>query len=137
MKKILFFAIIFAIYKANAANFQLLKENGQTTVVCRMDHANKIKLFRAIGVRYGDQIPTGIFLKNAEPGTEVLEYGDKITMASPNLQINKYQPFWLPQDQYDLTMERPDGSTLSFSFIRYDGVPCVLDWSELENALKK
>lgn len=83
------------------------------------------------------QAPYGLFLKDFEQGTKVNTDG-LITVVNDRLEKNGYQSLSLPKDEYTMTIQRPDGSTLSFQLITEVLPPsiCVLTWNELKNALQ-
>ena len=129
---------MFISMMANAGNFSVLTEHdGSKIIVCEMDNLSKVKAFHAMGLQFGDSYPARPILKNAFPGTKILVDDSEVASASPALAINGYQLFYLPQDEYIMTMLRPDGSKLKFPILIYHGTPCVLDHDELMTALAK
>jgi hypothetical protein len=125
----------------NAADFSVSKEqwNGKQTnyVICDVGQKDRLSMYQEMGVPYGDA-PYGIFLKNFEPGTKVSIDGTPVAEAVDNLAKNGYQQFYMPQDEYEMTIQKPDGSSLTFELLKYDGYHiCALSWGELKKALSK
>ncbi len=90
-----------------------------------------------MGIKYGDPYATSPVLKDAIPGTRVLIDWGAVATATPAITTNGYQRFYIPQDEYTMTMLQPDGSKLVFQILIYDGTPCVLNYDELKTALAK
>ncbi len=122
----------------NAGNFSVSTErDGSKMIICKMDYSSKITAFHAMGIKYGDPYPTSPVLKDAIAGTKVLVDDAEVTSATPAITTNGYQRFYVPQDEYTMTMLQPDGSKLVFPILIYNGTPCVLNYDELKTALAK
>jgi hypothetical protein len=134
VKKFYFLILLAYSGAVSARNFTLYKTGREIGVACSMDRAARIKLYRAIGLGYGDEPPKGVFLKNAIPGTKVLLDDDLMAEARAELAFHGYQSMWIPKNEWYVSLRRPDGATLQFWFLKVTG-PCVLEWDELSTAL--
>ena len=120
-----------------ANNFQTYDSNAGKGIECIMNQKGRLELDRAIGLKYGEKPPTCVFLKDAVAGTEVLLDDTKVSTATPSLSVNGYQAICIPQDEYNMTLKRPNGNKLQFSFLRSRGFACVLNWEEISKTLNK
>ena len=121
---------------ANAGNFSVSTErDGRKMIICEMDNSSKITAFHAMGIVFGDLYATSPILKDAIAGTKVLVDEAEVTSAIPEIARNGYQRFYVPQDEYTMTLLRPDGAKLVFPILIYTGTPCVLNYDELKAAL--
>ncbi len=140
MKKVAaILSLVMISLSAKAGNFSV-SNDGSKMIICQMDSITKKNVASALGLAPGDTLDSSILmgmpiLKNAIPGTKVLVDGDPVSEAIPGLTKNGYQGFFIPQDQYSMTLLRPDGSKLNFDILVYHGTSCVLDYNELKSAL--
>jgi len=120
-----------------AANFSVLEENGEKIVVCSMNKASKIALYQDLGLKYGDRYPSTAQVHSQMPGTKVYVDGVPYLTTKVSDTNHGFQSMSLRQDEYQITMVRPNGARIQFQYLTYQNSVCVLDFDELSQALSR
>lgn len=129
---------VFAQY-THSAGFEVFRSTWQgepiTYIICHVNNQERERIYRDMGLTK-KQRAQGIFLKDFSPGTKVFVDTVLTKELRDDFSLNGYQFFRVPQDEYSMTIQRPDGSSLTFPLIKLDGPHlCSLTWEELTQVI--